>query len=154
SRPRFLLGVAQERSGDRKSAAETFEGVVRLDPHDEDALLHLANLYAVANRPADAEAKYRALLELKPQDLQGLFGLARALDAQKKPEAAEAFRQYLDAQPGDAAARSRVIRLLMDEEQYDPALAELDRGDASQPPNIDSLKLRADILIAQKKWKE
>jgi len=154
SRPRFLLGVAQERSGDRKSAAETFEGVVRLDPHDEDALLHLANLYAVANRPADAEAKYRALLELKPQDLQALFGLARALDAQKKPEAAEAFRQYLDAQPGDAAARSRVIRLLMDEEQYDPALAELDRGDASQPPNIDSLKLRADILIAQKKWKE
>src|SRR5215472_1472643 len=73
SRPRLLLGVAQERSGDTKAAADSFEGVVRLDPHDEDALLHLANLYAVANRPADAEANYRALLELKPQDLQALF---------------------------------------------------------------------------------
>jgi Flp pilus assembly protein TadD len=156
SRPRFLLGVAQERYGDSKSAAETFEGAVRLDPHDEEALLHLANLYAAINRPADAEAKYRAVLELKPHDPQALFGLARALDAQKKPEAAGAFREYLVVQPGDAAARARIIRLLMDEEQYDAALAELDRSYASssQPPTVDSLKLRADILIAQKKWKD
>ena len=154
SRPRLLLGVAQERSGDTKAAAESFEGVVHLDPRDDEALLHLANLYAAANRPADAESKYRALLELKPRDPQTLLGLARALDAQKKPEAAEAFRAYLDTQPGDTAARTRVIRLLMDEEQYDAALAELDRSDAGQPASIDSLKLRADILIAQKKWKE
>ena len=154
SRPRLLLGVAQERSGDTKAAAESFEGVVHQDPHDEEALAHLASLYAAANRPSDAEAKFRALLELKPRDPQALFGLARALDAQKKPEAAEAFRAYLDAQPGDAAARARVIRLLMDEQQYDAALAELDRGDAGQAPGLDSLKLRADTLIAQKKWKE
>ena len=153
-RPRLLLGVAQERSGDTKGAAETFEGVVHLDPRDEEALQHLANLYAAAKRPADAEAKFRALLELKPRDPKALFGLARALDEQKKPEAAAAFRAYLDAQPGDAAARARVIRLLMDEQQYDAALAELDRSDAGLPPTIDSLKLRADILIAQKKWKE
>jgi Flp pilus assembly protein TadD len=154
SRPRLLLGVAQERSGDAKAAAETFEGVVHLDPRDEEALQHLANLYAASHRSADAEAKFRALLELKPHDPQALFGLARALDEQKKPEAAAAFRAYLDAQPGDAAARARVIRLLMDEQQYDAALAELDRSEAGQPATLDSLKLRADILIAQKKWKE
>lgn len=154
NRPRLLLGVAQERSGDTKAAAESFEGVVHLDPRDDEALVHLANLYAAANRPADAESKYRALLELKPRDPQALLGLARALDAQKKPEAAEAFRAYLDTQPGDTAARTRVIRLLMDEEQYDAALAELDRSGAGQPASIDSLKLRADILIAQKKWKD
>jgi protein O-GlcNAc transferase len=154
SRPRLLLGVAEERSGDAKAAVESFEGLLHLDPHDEDALRHLAGLYASANRPADAEAKFRALLELKPRDPQALFGLARALDSQKKPEAAEAFRSYLDAQPSDAAARARVIRLLMDQQQYDAALAELDRYEASQPPTLESLKLRADIFIAQKKWKE
>jgi len=154
SRPRLLLGVAQERSGDTKAAAETLESAARLDPHDDEALLHLANLYAAANRPADAEAKYRALLALRPHDLQVLFGLARSLDAQKKPEAAEAFREYLVAQPGDSVARARIIRLLMDEQEYDAALAELDRSDAQQTPGLDSLKLRADILIAQKKWKE
>src|SRR5262249_7178164 len=151
---RFLLGVAEERSGDTKSAAEAFEGVVHLDPRDEEALRHLADLYLSSNRPAEAEGKFRALLELKPHDPQALFGLARSLDAQKKPEAATVLREYLDAQPGDAAARSRVIRLLMDEEQYDAALAELDRSDAGRAPSLDSLKLRADILIAQKKWKE
>ena len=152
SRPRLLLGVAQERSGDSKAAAETLEGVVHLDPHDDQALLHLANLYLAANRPADAEPKFRVLLELKPNDPSALFGLAKSLDAQKKPEAAEAFRAYLAAQPGDAAVRTRVIRTLMDDQQYDAALAELDRSDAGHPPTLDSLKLRADIQIAQKKW--
>jgi Flp pilus assembly protein TadD len=152
SRPRLLLGVAQERSGDAKSAAETLEGVVHLDPHDDEALLHLANLYLAANRPADAEPKFRALLELQPNEPNALFGLAKSLDAQKKPEAAEAFRAYLAARPGDAAVRARVIRTLMDGEQYDAALAELDRSDAGHPPTMDSLKLRADIQIAQKKW--
>jgi tetratricopeptide (TPR) repeat protein len=152
SRPRLLLGVAQERSGDYKSAAETLEGVVHLDPHDDEALLHLANLYLAANRPADAEPKFRALLELKPNDPGALFGLAKSLDAQKKPEAAAAFQAYLAAQPGDAAVRARVIRALMDDQQYDAALAELDRSDAGHPPTLDSLKLRADIQIAQKKW--
>jgi Flp pilus assembly protein TadD len=152
SRPRLLLGVAQERSGDAKSAAETLEGVVHLDPHDDEALLHLANLYLAANRPADAEPKFRALLELRPNDANALFGLAKSLDAQKKPEAAAAFRAYLAAQPGDAAVRARVIRTLMDDQQYDAALAELDRSDAGHPPTLDSLKLRADMQIAQKKW--
>jgi Flp pilus assembly protein TadD len=152
SRPRFLLGVAQERSGDTNSAAESFEGAVHLDPHDDEALLRLANLYLAASRAADAEFRFRALLELKPNDPSALSGLAKALDAQKKPEAAEAFRAYLAAQPGDAAARARIIRLLMGEQQYDAALAELDRSDSGHAPSLDSLKLRADIQIAQKKW--
>jgi Flp pilus assembly protein TadD len=152
SRPRLLLGVAQERSGDNKAAAETLEGVVHLDPRDDEAMLHLANLYLAANRPADAEPKFRAVLELKPNDPNALFGLAKSLDAQKKPEAAAAFQAYLAAQPGDAAVRARVIRTLMDDQQYDAALAELDRSDAGHPPTLDSLKLRADIQIAQKKW--
>jgi protein O-GlcNAc transferase len=152
SRPRLLLGVAQERSGDAKSAAETLEGVVHLDPHDDEALFHLANLYLAANRPADAEGKFRALLEHQPNQPSALYGLAKSLDAQKKPEAAEVFRAYLAAQPGDAAVRAHVIRTLMDDQQYDAALAELDRSDVGHPPTMDSLKLRADIQIAQKKW--
>ena len=39
----------------------------------------------------------------------------------------------------------------MDQGQNDAALAELDRTDAGKP-SIESLKLRADIQIAQKKW--
>jgi tetratricopeptide (TPR) repeat protein len=36
-------------------------------------------------------------------------------------------------------------------QEYDAALAELDRADAGKPPSLDSLRLRADIQIGQKK---
>ena len=45
SRPRYLLGVAQENARDYSAAAESFEGAYRLDPHNLEPILHLANLY-------------------------------------------------------------------------------------------------------------
>src|SRR6266436_8653031 len=65
SRPRFLLGAAQERSGDPKSAAQSFEAALSLDPKDLDTTLHLAELYLSQKRAAEAESKFRAALELQ-----------------------------------------------------------------------------------------
>jgi tetratricopeptide (TPR) repeat protein len=73
------------------------------------------------------------------------------LEAQNKSEAADAYRKYLDAVPNDAGARARLIHLLVKAQEYDSALAELDRADAGKPPSLDSLRLRADIQIGQKK---
>jgi Flp pilus assembly protein TadD len=151
SRPRFLLGVAQERSGEPAKAAETFEGAVRLDREDTETLLHLGNLYVQMKRPADAESAFRRVLELQPNEPHALLGLAQSLEAQKKPEAADAYRKYLDAQPSDAATRLRIVHELFDAKEYDAALAELNRTDAGKA-SLESLKLRADIQIAQKKW--
>jgi Flp pilus assembly protein TadD len=151
SRPRILLGVAQERSGDLPAAADSLEGAVRLDPRDTDALQHLASLYLRLKRPADAEPEFRRALELQPTSERAALGLAQSLDAQNKPEAVDAYRKYLTLQPNDAAARTRFLHLLIDQKDYDEALAELDRADAGRPPTIDSLRQRADIQIAQKK---
>jgi Flp pilus assembly protein TadD len=151
SRPRFLLGVAEERSGDLAKAFDSFEGAVRLDPRDFETIEHLGSLYLQLKRPADAEAKFRSALELQPTDGRALLGLAQSLDVQKKPEAADAFRKYLAVQPTDAAARGRLVHLLLDGQEYDAAIAELDRADAGKPASMESLKLRADIQIAQKK---
>jgi Tfp pilus assembly protein PilF len=154
SRPRLLLGVAQERSGDFPGAANSFEGAVHLDPRDTDATLHLAHLYLQLKKPAGAESKFRAVLEAKPDSLEAVGGLAQCLDAQQKPEAADAYRKYLALQPGDAAIRTRLVHLLVEQQKYDDALAELDRADAGKKPSTDSLLLRADIQIAQKKTDE
>ncbi|HET9995839.1 MAG TPA: tetratricopeptide repeat protein [Candidatus Acidoferrum sp.] len=151
SRPRFLLGVAQERSGDVAKAADSFEGAVRLDPRDAETLVHLGNLYLQLKRPAEAESKFANALEIQPNGPQALLGLAQSLDTQKKKEAADAFRTYLAVQPADEAARARMVHLLMEGQEYDAALAELDRADAGKP-TLESLKLRADIQIAKKKW--
>jgi tetratricopeptide (TPR) repeat protein len=152
SRPRFLLGLAQERSGDIPAAVESYEGALRLDPRDTETVIHLGNLYVGLKRYTDAETKFRAALEAQPKSPQALLGLAQALDAQKKPEAAAAFRDYLAVQPDSPGAQSRVIHLLLEQKQYDAALAELDRADAGKSPTLDSLRSRADIQIAQKKW--
>ena len=152
SRPRFLLGLAQERSGDIPAATESYEAALHLDPRDVETVIHLGNLYVGLKRYADAESKFRAALELEPKSAPALFGLAQTLDAQKKPEAADAYREYLAANPDNPAARSRLIHWLLDQKQYDAALAELDRAEAGKPPTLDSLRSRADIQIAQKKW--
>jgi superkiller protein 3 len=158
SHPRYLLGVAQERAGDFAGAAESFEGAYRLDPKNPEPIVYLANLYLRLKRFPDAEAKLRIVLETQPKDGPAMLGLAECLDAEKKAEAADAYRAYLAVQPGDPGARARLVHLLVEHKQYDVALAELDRADAdagggtSAVPNLDSLRLRAEIQVAQKKW--
>ncbi len=150
SRVRILLGVAQERSGDVAGAANSFEGAVNLDPRDAEATLHLARLYLKLKRPAEAESKFRNLLGIDANSTIAALGLAQTLDSEGKPEAADAYRKYLKLQPNDSAARARLVHFLVEQQNYDEAIAELDRADQGQAPTSDTLRLRADIQIAQK----
>src|SRR6516162_1080857 len=151
SRPRYLLAVALDRSGDRAGAAQAFEALLALDPSDINALEYLGWANLRSDKPAEAEVRFRRALEVQPKRADGLRGLAESLEAQKKPEAAAAYREYLEVNPDDSRAHARFIHLLTDQGQNDAALAELDRADAGKP-SVESLKLRADIQIAQKKW--
>jgi len=153
------LAVAQSRSGDAAGAAESFEALLRLDPDDVDANTYVGSEFMRKNRPQEAEARFRHALEHHPGFHPALLGLAMSLEAQKKPgEAVDAYRQSLARVPNHDT-RVRIVRLLMRQEQYDAALAELDRvpkvelGRPDDPiPPLEVLKLRADIQIAQKKW--
>jgi len=154
SRPRFLLGVALERSGDLAGAAEAFESAAHLSPGDTDALAHLGGVYLQLKKPADAEKKFRAVLESQPKSEVGLRGLALSLDAEGKPESLEAYRNYLAAEPQDSAIRARFVQLLLAYKRYDEALAETEKPGSGQAPTLDTLRLRADILIGQNKFEE
>jgi Flp pilus assembly protein TadD len=152
SRPRTLLGLAYEKSGDLKNAASAYEGALASDPKDTETSLHLGQLYLRQNRALEAEAKFRAVLSSEPESKPALVGLAQSLESEKNPEAADAYRSYLKVQPGDAAAREHFIHLLIANEKYDDALAEMERAEKGGAPSVESLKLRADILIGEKKW--
>jgi len=153
SRPRYLLAVALDRSGNRAGAGEAFEELLHLDPSDITAIDYLGWMNLRSGQPAEAEARFRRAVEVQPKGADGFRGLAESLEAQKKPEAVTAYRQYLEFQPNDTAAHAHFVHLLMDQGQNEEALAELDRADAGNP-SVESLKLRADIQIAQKKWKD
>jgi Flp pilus assembly protein TadD len=152
TRPRFLLGAAQERSGDLKSAAQSFEAALALDPKDLETTMHLAGLYYNQKHFPEAETKFRAALELQPNLAAALLGLAQSLDAQKKPEAAEAYQNYLKTQPNNPAVKENLARSLVAKDQFDAAEALLGADPPDATPTLDSLKLRADIQIGQKKW--
>jgi protein O-GlcNAc transferase len=152
SRPRYLLGLAQERSNDLPGAAESFEGAAGLDRTDFDALTHLGGVYMRLNRGADAERKFRLALQLQPKSPPALQGLAQSLELQKKAEAADAYREYLAVQPDDQGARAHLVHLLLEQKQPEAALEEMNKEASGQPATLDSLKLRADILIGQKKY--
>lgn len=152
SRPRSLLAVAQDRSGDQQGAARSFEGALHLDPNDITANHYLGDIDLRRGKPAEAESKFRHALELRPDAPELLQGLAQSLEAENKPEAVDAYRKFLSVRPEDSGARAHLIHLLMTGQQYDAALAELDRADAGKPATLESLKLRADIQIAEKKF--
>lgn len=158
SRPRYLLGIALENSGNPAAAAEAFGAASRLDPSDTDALEHLGGSLLRAGNPAEAETKFRAALERQPESPAALQGLARSLDAQKKTGAVEAYRKYLAVVPTDRAARSRLIQILTEQQQFDAALEESKKDPAgqagAQAGAVDALKQRADIEIGQKKYDE
>jgi Flp pilus assembly protein TadD len=152
--PLRTLAIAQQRSGDEAGAEESFQALLRLDPDDYDANMVLGFGLMQKNKPREAEAYFRRAAKHDPRtSSSALKGLAESLQAQKKPEAVAVYRQYLDLMPNDAEARARLVHLLMDQGQNDAALAELDRTDAAKP-SVESLKLRADIQISQKKWSD
>jgi len=151
SRPRSLLAIAQDRSGDKEGAGQSFESVLHLDPNDFAANQYLGDLDLRSGKPGEAERRFRHALEIRPDTPEALQGLARSLETQNKPEAADTYRKYLAVVPDDAGARARLIHLLVAAQEYDAALAELDRAGAGKPPSLDSLRMRADIQIAQNK---
>jgi len=151
SHPRYLLAVALDRSGDRAGAAQAFDALLHLDPSNITALDYLGWMALRAGKPAEAETKFRRGVEAQPKSAGSYLGLAESLDAQNKPEAVAAYRNYLELMPNDSDTRERFARLLMNQGDKGGALAELERIETGKP-TVQSLKLRADIQIAQKKW--
>jgi tetratricopeptide (TPR) repeat protein len=81
------------------------------------------------------------------------LGLAETLLRENKTaESVDAFAVYLDAAPGDRAARFERSVALQDLGRLDDALAELDRADRDAEPAAESLKLRGSISMQQRNW--
>lgn len=155
----FLLGVAQERSGQMHKAVEEYGVAEKLDPNDlatHLALGHVLLYYPNSLAPlAAAESEFRDALRLKPNDPDAEMGLAQSLAVQKKPaEAAAALQNYLNDKPDDAKARMLHASLLTDLNKDDEALAELDRLAKDGPETVESLKLRSQIYYREKKYEQ
>ncbi|WP_081433851.1 tetratricopeptide repeat protein [Azorhizobium caulinodans] len=118
---RVQLGHALKESGDLRAAEAAYSAAATGNPSDADVLIHLGHLLKRLNRPAEARTFFErsvALLEenanlpggdrLLQAAKEGLASQALATadaarDAKKWRDAAEHYRTYLDAFPGNQA---------------------------------------------------
>src|SRR5260370_3531409 len=114
SRPRYLLAVALDRSGDHAGPSESFEALLHLDPNDLTATAYLGWAALRPGKPDEAEPRFRRALEVQPNGTDARTGLAPTLTAPKNPQAARAYRDYLELKSDDSEARSRLVHLLLD----------------------------------------
>jgi protein O-GlcNAc transferase len=155
SRPRFLAGYSLDRAGKFPEAIEQYRAALALSPKDYEAHFALGRALLRSKDAAGAEEQFRAAIASRGDAAPARLGLASALLAQKNYEAAsDALAEYLKLNPGDRSAHFDRASALLNLSRFDEALAELDRSEAGDAPSADTLKMRGEIFMQHKKWKE
>ncbi len=151
SRPRFLLALALERTGNLVGAIEQYQTAQQLDGKNFEIRFALGRTLLAAGHAAEAEVQFRQSLALRGNSPPARLGLAESLRVQKRlKDAAEEFADYLQFRPQDHDSHVQLVTILMDLKRYDQALEELDRTDAGAQASVESYKLRAEIYLQQK----
>ena len=91
------LGGAYAMTGSQEMAAELFEDYLQKNPNDFDSLAFLGWLYLEAERVDEAEKLLNRAHQIRPDDLEVMFQLARIARA----------REHFQEAVGTAGARRR-----------------------------------------------
>ncbi|HEX3377921.1 MAG TPA: tetratricopeptide repeat protein [Candidatus Acidoferrales bacterium] len=155
SRPRFLAGYCLEHAGKFPEAVVEYRAALALSPKDYEAHFGLGRVLLRTGDAAGAEEPFRAAIAARADAAPAKLGLGSALLTQKKYAAAsDVLADYLKLAPDDRAAHFDRASALLYLNKYDEALAELDLSAAGATASVDTLKMRGEILMQQKKWKE
>jgi tetratricopeptide (TPR) repeat protein len=155
SRPRFLSGLALERAGKFTEAIEQYRAALVISPKDYECHFALGRALLRSNDAPGAEEHFHEAIGARGDSAPAHLGLANALLAQKKFEAgSDALAEYLKLKPDDRAEHFERASALMEIDRFEDALAELDHAETGAAPTSDGLKMRGDIYLRQKKWKE
>jgi tetratricopeptide (TPR) repeat protein len=155
SRPRFLAGFCLEHAGKFPEAIEQYRAALAVSPKDYESHFGLGRVLLRTGDAAAAEEQFRAAIAARADSASAKLGLGSALLTQKKYEAAsDALAEYLKLSPGDRSAHFDRASALLYLNRFDDALAELDLSAAGGAPAADTLKMRGEIFMQQKKWKE
>lgn len=151
--PKYLLGVAYERSGKPGQAIEQYRAAAHLDAKNFEAHLALARTLLREKQPGVAEPQFRAAVALRPDSADAHLGLARCLLAEKqKDAAADEIAGYLAVQPNDTQARIEHAGLLAELRKNTEALAELDRAALPDGEKLLALKIRARVYFQMQRY--
>jgi Flp pilus assembly protein TadD len=108
----FREGQQRLRKGMAAQATVPLEKAKRLEPEKASIREALGIAYFRLRRWADAEAEFRAVLELAPTDDYAHYALGRALEQQgREAEANGHYKLASSMKPGTSAYSSRIREL-------------------------------------------
>lgn len=149
---RERLGELLLEGGDAAKAIPELEASVAKSPTVANQFA-LATAYIRNNEYAKAEPLLQAALEKEPADLELRTNYARVLRQQKKyAPAAEQFFRVVRAKPDRAETWSDLAGVLVLLEQYEQALAALDKVKALNAEKPGHFYLRAIVLDKHKMY--
>jgi tetratricopeptide (TPR) repeat protein len=139
--------TTRARNLDYSSAERLWQDTVRKQPDNQRARVAYAEALANAGRLEEAEAQYRAAVQLAPADATALARLGGVLAARGKlDEAIEHFERALTSRPGDLDADRGLGLAYAARSQDALALPHLERALAAQPGDVAVLGQFATIL--------
>ncbi|NIP59111.1 MAG: tetratricopeptide repeat protein [Gemmatimonadetes bacterium] len=126
-----------------RDALRAYDEAVAADSALLEPRLLLGDLFLSKYNSADARATYREALARDPRHPDALLGLARALDFDHEPEAAETARRALETNPDHVGVRAFLARLHLELERYDEAAREARRALEVNPASSEALSVLA-----------
>jgi|GEM_PF-1089927 len=140
-----LHGMISTRAGALPDALESFGAATRLAP---ETALFWRNLGVTSEAAGQLDVAYNALqnaVKLQPDDCASLIALAQVLAETGQPAKSEAVtNRCLSANPEDVRAASLLVRLQVDQDRLDDALATIARYGESLP---DPAALTAEVTL-------
>ncbi len=147
---RLNLGTMLAGLGRPSEARAAWQGLLEVEVEPEyraAAHLALAELDAESGNEERAVGHYRALLEIQPQSVEALLGLANLSGRlQRFREAADYFERVVQRAPGDVHARFGYSMALILDGQYASARRALEEGLDEIPGSVPLQHLLARLL--------
>ena len=134
--------------GDVDAAETVLLNLLEQHSHEVPARVILADLYNQRAEYGKAYVLYREILEHAPNHTEARWQVETFRREQRLDSAR--YREVLQANPHDRAARTRLIRLLQEQGEHAQALQELDLYLAHEPGNRELDALRETLRGAQR----
>lgn len=150
SRDNVRLGIAYMNQGKMEQAKEKLERAAKQDPKSADAQFALAELNSRLNRTKEADANYRAAMQLAPDKLEIVNGYAVFLCTSGEVDKGVAQFERLMNNPlygRQPAAATNAGRCLRDQKRHADSVRYFETALAKQPDWLEAVAQLADVQI-------
>ena len=156
--PRFarLQGRALFDSGDKSAGISVLESAIKTFPKDMNTLFTLADVYADAGRPADAERSLRQLIAAEPNNASALnyLGYLLATRGEQLDEAVRLIQKALETEPDNGAFLDSLGWAYFRKNDLDNAEKYLTSAAQKLPENSEIQDHLGDLQAKRNRWTE